>query len=44
MTKKSLLKAKPEYLIRLAKWLKLDINGLRHSEIAYQIYFHILYN
>ncbi len=42
--------AKPENLIRFAKWLnvaddaKIDYAGKSQFEIAEQIYFHLLYN
>jgi len=44
MKKSTLLNAKPGYLVRFAHWLKLDIKGMRHKEIAERIYFHLLYN
>jgi hypothetical protein len=43
LRKKTLLRAKTENLIRLAKWLEIDVAGLSHYEIAENIYFHLLY-
>ena len=36
-----LRKAKPENLIRLAKWLKLHIDGISHRQIVNLVYWRI---
>lgn len=41
MRRGTLLKAKPEYLIRLAKWLHLHIDGMSHRHIAKLVYWRI---
>jgi hypothetical protein len=41
--KKTFQMAKTQNLIRLAKWLEIDVTGLSHYEIAENIYFHLLY-
>lgn len=41
--KQTLLRAKTENLIRLAKWLEIETAGLSHYEIVEIIYFHLLY-
>ena len=41
MKRGTLLKAKPENVIRLAKYLKLHINGMSHRQIASLVYWRI---
>ena len=44
MQRKILLRCKTEYLLRLAKWLKLDIKkDISHNDLAEMIYFNMLY-
>lgn len=44
MQRKTLLRCKTEDLLRLAKWLKLDIkDGIKHNDLAELIYFNMLY-
>jgi hypothetical protein len=43
LRKQTLLKAKTEDLVRLAKWLKLDTKDLNHYALAGNIHFHLLY-
>lgn len=37
----TLQKSKPENLIRLAKWLRLNITGMGHNQIAGLVYWRI---
>ena len=39
--KRHLMNAKPENLIRLAKSLRLQINGMSHKQIAKLVYWRI---
>lgn len=41
MRRRTLLKAKPEYVLRLAKWLHLHIDGMSSRQIAKLVYWRI---
>ena len=41
MKRSTLKKAKPEDVIRLAKWLKLRIDGMSHRQVIKLIYWLI---
>lgn len=41
MRRSTLLKAKPEYVVRLAKWLRLHIDGMSAHQIAKLVYWRI---
>jgi hypothetical protein len=44
MQRKTLKRCKEEHLLRLAKWLKMDISGCKtHDDLAEAIYFNILF-
>jgi len=41
MSKNTLYHAKPEDVVRLAKWLKLSIDGMDHRQICKLVYWRV---
>ena len=41
MRRGTLFKAKPDYVVRLARYLKLHIDGMSHRHIAKLVYWRI---
>lgn len=39
-----LYRSQPEALIRLATWLKLDTQGMDHTQICRLVYWHLASN
>jgi hypothetical protein len=41
MRRSTLIKSKPEYVVRLARYFKLHIDGMSHRHIAKLVYWRI---
>lgn len=39
-----LIRSKPEDILRLARWLRLQIQGMKHKQIASLVYWRVTRN